>query len=141
MKKLASLSVTFTFSMAVLSMPTLALAQATLVEVESPGELTGIGVVVPVTVACMDDSTGADLEVRLAEILPSGGIGSTGEGFLDLADTCGSTPQIIHLLVRSDSDSPFSVGEADAGADLDACNASGSNCNTLSDSQSINIVD
>jgi hypothetical protein len=142
MKKLASLFVTFTFGMAVLSLPTLALAQAVSVKLESPGELSGAGVVVPVTVACVANSAGADLEVRLIQILPSGGTGSTGEGYLNLATgECGSTPQIIHVLVRSDSDSPFSVGEGAAGADLDACDSSSRNCNTLSDGQSINVVD
>jgi hypothetical protein len=145
MKKLVSLtSRALTFGIAVLSMPTLALAQATLVELQSPGELTGAGVVVPVTVACVDDSTGADVEVKLLQ--PVGNGTAFGEGDLDLdngPEACGSTPQTVHVLVRPDPrfEGPFDANEANAGATLDACDSSGSNCNSLTDEQVINIVD
>jgi hypothetical protein len=144
MKKRVSLTRALTFGMAVLSLPTLALAQAVSVKLGDTGELTGAGVVVPVTVACMDDTRGADLEVRLTQIFPS----AIGEGDLDLTNPergptkCGSTPQTVHVLVRPDSGSPsFGLGKAAADAALDACDASGRNCNELFDLRVINIVD
>jgi hypothetical protein len=130
MKKRVSLTKAFTFGMAVLSLPTLALAQAISVELQSPGELTGAGVVVPVTVACVDNSTGADLEVHLTQG------NAQGEGDLPLEGSsgevkCGSTPQTVHVLVRSFSSS-FGLGSGDAHADLDACDSTHNNCNFLS---------
>src|SRR5215208_5376465 len=139
MKKLVSLTRALTFGMAVLSMPTLALAQAISVQVGDTGEHTGAGVVVPVTVACVDNSRGADLEVGLFQSRAG------GEGDLDLAEECGSTPHTVHVLVRLDPKSPSSFrveerGFNDANADLDACDASGRNCNRLSNSRNIDFV-
>jgi hypothetical protein len=143
MKKLVWLTRAFTFGMAVLSMPTLALAQATLVKLESPGEHTGAGVVVPVTVACVDPSRGADLEVQLSQDL--GDDQANGEGDLDLdndPEACASIPQTVSVLVRPAPDSPsFILGKATATATLDACDAAFQNCNMLTDEQFINIID
>jgi hypothetical protein len=70
MKKLVSLtSRAFTFGMAVLSIPALALAQATLVELVGDGEVTEAGVVVSVEIECMDDSRAADVGVRLKQLI------------------------------------------------------------------------
>ena len=137
MKKLASLAVTFTFGMAVLSLPTLALAQATLVELGDTGELTGAGVVVPVTVACMDDSRSADVEVQLVQ----GSAGGEGDlDFEDIPEKCPSTPQTVHVLVRPFGPQ-FIVGSATADAVLGACDSTGRNCNVPRVSGTINIVD
>jgi hypothetical protein len=133
MKKRAPLTRALTFGMAVLSLPTLALAQPTLVELESPGEDTRAGVVVPVTVACMDGSIHADLEVGLLQG------NAVGEGDLPL-DECGSTPQTVHVLVRPFR-GQFDVGLANGQADLDACDSTGNNCNHLIDTGDIDIVD
>ena len=138
MKKRVWLTRALTFGMAVLSLPTLALAQAISVQPGDPGELTDAGVVVPVTVACMTNSTGADLEVQLVQ----GSAG--GEGDLDLAPgECGSTPQTVSVLVRPAPNSPsFSPGEAQrAQAHLDACDSSHQNCNILIDVQDIDVID
>jgi hypothetical protein len=142
MKKRVSLTRALTFGMAVLSLPTLALAQAVSVQLGNTGEHTGAGVVVPVTVACMDYSRGADIEVQLVQDAPNGQ--ATGEGDIAFLATapCPSTPQTVHVLVMPGSGSPsFSVGEARARADLDGCDASFQNCNDLIDNRNINVGD
>jgi hypothetical protein len=137
MKKRVSLTRAVTFGMAVLSMPTLALAQATLVELGNTGELTGAGVVVPVTVACMDNSRGADIEVLLVQ-RPPAVPAVTGEGHLALR--CGSTPHTVHVLVRPFGQQ-FELGSATGDASLGACDVTGRNCNVPRDSGTIDIID
>jgi len=136
MKKLASLSVAFTFGMAVLLLPTLALAQAIHVQLGDTGELTDAGVVVPVTVACVDDSAGADVEVHLHQANSEGIAG--GEGDLPL-EACGSTPQTVHVLVRYTG--RIDLGRAATSAQLDACDSTHNNCNHLIETGGIQIVD
>ena len=139
MKKRAPLTRALTFGMAVLSMPTLALAQAVSVELGNTGELTGAGVVVPVTVACMDFSRGADVEVQLVQDAPNGQ--ATGEGDIPFLATepCRSTPQTVHVLVRPDT-RQFDLGSAFAHAFLDACDSTGRNCDHLRNDRNIEIV-
>jgi hypothetical protein len=136
MKKLASLFVTFTFGMAGLSMPMLALAQAVSVELGNTGEHTGAGIVVPVTVACVDNSRGADIEVLLVQ-RPPAVPAVTGEGRLALR--CGSTPHTVHVLVRPFGQQ-FNLGSAFASAFLDACDSTGRNCDHLRNDRNIEIV-
>jgi hypothetical protein len=140
MKKLASLSVAFTVGMAVLLLPTLALAQAIHVEHGDTAELTGAGVVVPVTVACVDDSTNADVVVRLRQANTEGGATTFagGEGDLPL-QACDSTPQTVHVLVPYTG--RMELGRAAATAELDACDSTHDNCNRLIDTPGIQIVD
>ena len=137
MKKRVSLTRAFTFGVAVLSMPTLALAQATLVEVGDPGELTGAGVVVPVTVTCIDNAIHADIKAHVRQVNSSGST-AAGEGDLPV-EPCGSTPQTVHVTV------PYvgriDLGSAAARAQLDACDSTHDNCNRLIDSPGIQIVD
>jgi hypothetical protein len=137
MKKRVSLTRALTFGMAVLSMPTLALAQATLVELGNTGELTGAGVVVPVRVACVDNSRGADIEVLLVQ-RPPAVPAVTGEGHLALR--CGSTPHTVHVLVRPFGQQ-FELGSATASAALGACDVTGRNCNVPMVKGTIDIVD
>jgi hypothetical protein len=143
MRKRVWLTRAFTFGMAVLSMPTLALAQAVSVKLESPGELSGTGVVVPVKVACVANSTFADIEVRLSQ--DSGEFPpfdqANGESNMDLAPgECRSTPQTVHVFVEPDGPPPFNAVDARATATLDACDSSFRNCNRLSNSRNINVV-
>jgi hypothetical protein len=136
MRKRAPLTRAFTFCIAVLSMPTLALAQAISVQVGATGELTGAGVVVPVTVACVDNSRGADIEVLLVQ-RPPAVPAVTGEGHLALR--CGSTPHTVHVLVRPFGQQ-FNLGSAFASAFLDACDSTGRNCEYLRNDRNIDIV-
>jgi hypothetical protein len=136
MKKRVSLTRALTFGMAGLSMPMLALAQAVSVELGNTGEHTGAGVVVPVTVACVDNSRGADIEVLLVQ-RPPAVPAVTGEGRLALR--CGSTSHTVHVLVRPFS-GQFDLGSAFASAFLDACDSTGRNCDHLRNDRNIEIV-
>ena len=137
MQKRVSLTRAFTFGMAVLSLPTLALAQAVSVELGSPGELTGAGVVVPVTVACIANAIHADIVVPVRQVNSSGST-AAGEGDLPV-EPCGSTNQTVHVTV------PYvgriDLGRAAASAELDACDSTGNNCNMLINTAGIQIVD
>jgi hypothetical protein len=138
MKKRVSLSVTFTFGMAVLSMPTLALAQAVSVELGNTGELTSAGVVVPVTVACTANYSSADTEVNLGQPNVAAGQGDLAlDGF---PEKCPSTPQTVHVLVRPFGQQ-FELGSATGDASLGACDVTGRNCNVPRDSGTIDIID
>jgi hypothetical protein len=145
MRKLVSLTRAFTFGMAVLSIPTLALAQATLVELGVVGEVTEAGVVIPVKIACMDDSDAADISVRLTQPQPSPENRdrmASGEG--DVQVECGITPQTVPVLVGPDPGSvPFDLGQIPiAGTvELDACDSSFNNCNFLDNATESEIVD
>jgi hypothetical protein len=125
--------------MAVLSLPTLALAQAVSVQLGDTGELTGAGVVVPVTVACVANSTGADVEVGLTQGNAQGEGDLPLEGVVFNQPKCGSS-QTVHVLVRPSSGRYF-LGEGSATADLDACGPTHQNCNFVSDiGRTIQIV-
>jgi hypothetical protein len=148
MKKRVSLTRAVTFGMAVLSMPTLALAQTHLgpcngcgavrVQLGATGELTGAGVVVPVTVACTANYSSADTEVNLRQPNVAAGQGDLAlDGF---PEKCPSTPQTVHVLVRPFGQQ-FELGSATASAALGACDVTGRNCNVPMVKGTIDIVD
>jgi hypothetical protein len=137
MKKRVWLTRALTFGMAVLSMPTLALAQAVSVELGNTGELTSAGVVVPVTVACTANYSSADTEVNLRQPNVAAGQGDLAlDGF---PEKCPSTPQTVHVLVRPFGQQ-FNLGSASAHAFLDACDSTGRNCEYLRNDRNIDIV-
>jgi hypothetical protein len=147
MKKRVWLTRALTFGMAVLSMPTLALAQTHLgpcngcgavhVQLGATGELTGAGVVVPVTVACIDNAIHADIKAHVRQVNSSGST-AAGEGDLPV-EPCGSTPQTVHVTVPYGG--RIDLGRAAASAELDACDSTGNNCNIMINTAGIDIVD
>jgi hypothetical protein len=160
MKKLVSLTRAFTFGMAALSIPALALAQATFVEIGDRGEIIGEGTAaaIPVKVACPEDITySASLVVGVEQRIDREAAG--GSGRQDIKG-CNRTSQTVKVVVTAgtglvngrlpDRNLRFREGTARAHAYLlvrsperlpcEELNFSRGECSLLQDSEAIQLV-
>jgi hypothetical protein len=137
MEKLRPLTGAFTLGMAVLSIPALALAQATLVELGNTGQLVndGASAVIPVEVACTDETTFANINIGFTQRVGTEFI--RGDRGMEV-ENCSSTPRTVQVLVTPGGEGQrFREGTVDARATLFACDSS--NCNILQDSEEIQL--
>jgi hypothetical protein len=130
MTNLTSLTRILTLGMATLSLPTLAIAQPTLFDIGNSGQLVakGAGIVVPVTVACTEESSYADFYVRITQRVGSRAV--SGYASESLGDDCSSTPETNQVLISPDG-RIFRKGTAAAQGAITSCDDFG--CSELRD--------
>jgi len=132
MKKLAPLTRTFPFGIAVSLLSIPALAQPTFIEQGNTGQLVarGVRIVIPVDVACGTNETQfADVNVAVTQRCGNRVVSTVGSKSID---NCTSAPQTVPVLVKPNERQQFCKGPAISEASLYACDES-FNCTQLHD--------